>query len=313
MSPGCQSLKTEDPVVISASRRTDIPAFYTQWLLNRIEAGSCDYFHAFSKRWSRVSLRPEHVRGIVFWTKNASPLIPHLPDLRALGYAFYIHFTITDLPRELEANIPPAGDAVKQVAELAAQFGSDCVQWRFDPIVHTTDIGADHTVRRFEKLCQALQGSTRRCFVSFMSEYRRQKAAFQAAGVEHVEEGSAERRDLAMGLAGIAEAHGITMYACCSPDLAVGGVQPGSCVDPELLRLNGASIQGTVRKAPSRTHCGCRKSVDIGAYDTCIGGCIYCYANRNKQLATENCRKHSPEHTALAEALMVKPDDASSQ
>lgn len=227
-----------------------------------------------------------------------------LPDVRRLGYPFYIHFTITGLPRLLEPNVPPAEVAVRQVKQLAARSGPDCVQWRFDPVVHTADIGPQDTMERFGRLCQALQGSTRRCFFSFMSPYRRQRRAFDAAGVGQVEETPDSRRDLAEHLAQIAAEHGIAMYACCSPDLVVGKVQEACCVGPELLNLNGANIQTAMPKAPSRKYCNCRTSVDIGAYDTCIGGCIYCYANQNKERARKNFQKHDPEHVALAQAFL---------
>ena len=111
-----------------------------------------------------------------------------------------------------------------------------------------------------------------------------------------------------IGWAETAAEHGMSMHACCDLELVVGEVQRGSCVDPELLRLNGANIGETVPKAPSRKRCGCRASVDIGAYDTCIGGCVYCYANRNKQRAVDNFGKHDADDTALAEAFMDKPD-----
>jgi len=294
----------KQPMIISASRRTDIPAHYTEWLLSRLSAGFCEVFHPYSKQWLRVSLRPEDVYGIVFWTKDASPLITDLPDVRRVGYPFYIHFTITGLPPELEPNVPPTGVAVQQVKQIAARFGPDCVQWRFDPIVHTTEISPQNTIDRFTKLCQALEGATRRCFFSFMSPYRRQQRAFAAAGVVHVEDSPEKRRELAMRLAEIAAEYGISMYACCSPDLVVGHVQPACCVDPELLNLQGANIQNAIPKAPSRKYCNCRQSVDIGAYDTCIGGCIYCYANQNKQQARKNFSKHDPTHAALAQALL---------
>lgn len=293
--------------IISASRRTDVPAFYSEWFLRRLEEGFCDYWQPFAHQWFQVSLRPEEVAGIVLWTKNLGPLLPSLPALRQ-RYVFYVQFTITGHPRALEPGIIPTAEAVEQLQEVSRQFGPDSVVWRFDPIVYTQHGGPTETLERFDRLSKQLEGYTRRCTISFMSPYRRQQKAFAQAGLQHTEPTPAERRGMAAELGARARAHGMELSACCNEDVLSETVTKAHCVDADLLRALGADLPRMVSPAPSRKGCGCMKSIDIGAYDLCPGGCAYCYANQDHDLARRNWSRHSPGHHALAEATIPRKD-----
>lgn len=159
--------------VISISRRTDIPAFYTEWLLNRINAGNVIYANPFSQEIHKVSLLPQDVIALVFWTKNAGPLIPHLKRLSDKGYSFYFHYTITGHPKGLERNVIPLEDAVKQFKTISRMYSRDHIQWRFDPIILTEGLDREYYPAIFEKIASSLDGFTYRCYTSFMVPYKK--------------------------------------------------------------------------------------------------------------------------------------------
>ncbi|NSW54503.1 MAG: DUF1848 domain-containing protein [Armatimonadetes bacterium] len=293
--------------IISASRRTDIPALYSEWLMRRISAGFCRYRHPFTRQWMTVSLRPEDVGGMVLWTRNLGPLMPRLDEIRA-QYPFYVQMTINDYPAQLEPRVQAACEAVAQARELSSRFSTDALVWRFDPIVLTPEIGAAETLARFCRLARQLEGATRACIFSFMSPYRRQRQTFRAAGVEYREPGVQERLDLALAMARIASDHGFSLAACCNADLLSGPVAKAHCVDPARLIRLGAHLPERVPPAPSRPGCGCHRSVDIGAYDLCTAGCLYCYANQSPARALANYARHDPDHEALVNACEVLGD-----
>ncbi len=293
------------PTIISASRRTDIPAFFAEWLVGRLAAAYCDWWHPFARHWLRVSLSPADVAGIVLWTRNIAPLLPHLPAIRR-QYLFYVHYTITGYPRELEPGVIAREAAVRQVKELAGTYGPETVIWRFDPIVLTQEIGPADTVARFAALAAELEGATERCIISFMSPYRRQARAFRQAGLVAATPSPELRLDLAQQIGTLARRHGMAVSACCNADILSDVVERAHCVDADLLRRLGASLPARVPAAPSRKQCGCAQSVDIGAYDLCGGGCVYCYANQDHALADRNRLRHRVEHVGLAEAFLTR-------
>jgi hypothetical protein len=157
--------------IISASRRTDIPAFYSQWLVNRLRAGFVRYPNPFSGEVYTVSLRPEDVHSIVFWSKHYAPLLPHLDELEEGDYRFYFHYTITGAPRTLEPHVPGWQQAVQVFRKLAERTSSRQVQWRFDPILFTHELGPAFYAARFRDVATALSGATERCYFSFAVFY----------------------------------------------------------------------------------------------------------------------------------------------
>jgi hypothetical protein len=304
--------------VVSASRRTDIPAFYTDWLMNRLAAGYCRVPNPFSRRAYTVSLRPEDVLAIIFWTKNPRPLMPHLDRIEALGYPYWFGFTVNPYDHVFERAVLPTERAVEAFRDLSRRLGPELVVWRYDPVVETTLTPWHWHLDRFAALAAALEGATRRCMFSFVNLYQRTRIRMDRLAVEHgfdyryhtVQPEAArysrhgrayaadEMRERAWQLAAIAGRHGIALQSCCL-DLVVdpdAGVEQGHCVDPELVAVaRGEAVR--IPAKPSREGCGCHASVDIGVYETCPHGCgaSYCYAVQSHERAVANRRAHDPD------------------
>ena len=290
-------------MIISASRRTDIPAFYTDWLLNRLRQGSVLVRNPFNpNQVSQVSLDTQIVDGIVFWTKNPAPMLPRLEEIHRLGHRFYFQFTITAYDQSLEKNIPSKAERIAVFQELAQRIGPERVLWRFDPILFTPDFPpADH-LHWFEDLASQLHGSTRRCTISFLSLYEKCKRNMQGIALQAIDD--AEKIRFVSRLAAIANTYGMQLSACCDSFLHEQcGIEAARCVDDRVL----ASILGhpvRIKKdSGQRPGCGCVASIDIGAYNTCPHGCRYCYANVSKRVVAQNFASHDPDALLLASAL----------
>jgi DNA repair photolyase len=285
--------------IISASRRTDVPALYTPWLLGRLAAGYASYPNPFNGRPVTVSLRPEDVHTIVFWSRNFAPLLPHLDGLAERGYRFFFHYTITGAPRALEPYGPPREAAVATLRELAARTSPRHVQWRFDPILLTDQLDAAHYVEQFRQLAAALAGATERCTFSFATLYAKVVRRLRRHGVGFRDPALEEKRELAEMLASIGREYGISLYACCQEALLSPAVHRAHCVDGDLLAALSPDRPLDAPPRPTRPECGCVASHDIGVYDTCIHGCLYCYANTNHRTAQARFQAHDPAAEAL--------------
>lgn len=333
--------------VVSVSRRTDVPAWYARWFMERVRQGFCEWVNPFGGQRRRVSLRPGDVAAFVFWTRNPAPLMPHLAELERQGYTFYFHFTLNGYPRTLEPFRPPVELSVRRFRELAHRIGPHRVFWRYDPIVlgHGGGLQLDfaYHLDRFERLARALAGSTGRCYVSFVNLYRKTRNNLRQSGLEAVAAVPEEsRRELARQMAEAAARFGIALYACCDDALvdcpgcrparaggALAGAETGAlrshegrrrpecgptgrvhkarCVDPDVLEALREGLGAHLAARPTREQCGCFESVDIGAYDTCLFGCAYCYATRSNAIARARYRRHQPYAPVLA------PDDRASR
>jgi hypothetical protein len=215
--------------IISASRRTDIPAFYAPWLMARLRAGLVRYPNPFGGQVYSVSLRPEDVHSIVFWSKHYGPLLPHLDELTARGYRFYFHYTITGDPRALAPRVPDWRRSVQVFQKLAEHTSPRHVQWRFDPILFTDELGAAFYVERFREIATALSRATRRCYFSFAVFYGKVARRLQRIGIEFRAPAMEEKQALVGALAEVADECGIALYACCQDALVTGRVQKARC------------------------------------------------------------------------------------
>ncbi len=290
--------------VISASRRTDLPAFYWRWFMNRVNAGFCDVAHPWNAhRIRRVSLQPEDVAAVVFWTRNGRPMLPDAVALRRAGYAFYVHYTITGYPRELEPHAPSANEAVAALRALSEEIGSDQVVWRYDPIVFSGATPPAYHVDRFASLARRLRGATTTAVISLCDPYQRtlrRLAALSKDSVWGFQPGTGEvRAATAGGLATIAAEAGMSLQSCAEQDLAVPGVIRGRCVDPDRIARLRPELVLALRSAPTRPECRCVESIDIGAYDTCGYGCAYCYGTRSLATARRRQAEHDPNRPIL--------------
>lgn len=285
-------------MIISASRRTDIPAWYSQWLVNRIQAGYVLVRNPMNPRQvSRVTLSPDVVDGMVFWTKNPEPMLARLDAFR--DYPYYFQFTVTPYGRDIESGLPNKNDVVIPVFQrLADTIGPQRVVWRYDPILINEKYTVAVHLRAFESMAKKLHGYTRKCTFSFIDLYQktlRNTAPLALRGVTET-----DMRVLAKGFADIAAFYHLALDTCAETiDLAEFGIGHASCIDKAILEeLAGYPL--AIPKDPNqRKECGCCASVDIGAYDTCANGCLYCYANSDPAAARRNRGSHRPTSPLL--------------
>lgn len=270
--------------VVSASYRTDIPAFYGDWFARRLAAGYALVRNPWSGSTYRVDLKPEAVAGYVFWTRNPTPFMPLLEGLER---PFAVQFTITGYGRRLEPSVLPPERAVEAAHGLAARYGPRCVVWRYDPILSPTQ---DH-VEAAGRLAESLRGATDECVVSFASFYRKTTRNLAAAGFAWEDPEPDRRVRLIEALADAVSPLRLTV--CAQPELTVGAAEPARCIDPARLGL------GPLPEKGNRPGCACAASRDIGAYDTCPHGCVYCYANASPGAARRRFKAHNPEAEML--------------
>jgi DNA repair photolyase len=291
-------------MIISASRRTDIPAFYAEWIVNRIRAGFCAVPNPFNRHQvSRVSLRPEDVDVIVFWTRNPRPLMAHLGELDSRGLRYYFQFTILGYPRELDPKSPSIAAAVEAFKALSDRLGPCRVIWRYDPLIFTSLTTADFHRDNYGRLAEALRGYTRRSVVSVVDRYRKAERRLKGldrtpAAVETWE--PEEMGVLLRDLAWLAAADGMEIVSCAEEtDLTPCGIRPGKCVDDQVIE-EAFGTQVNRKKDPTqRAACGCVVSRDIGMYDSCLFGCRYCYATQSFERARVNFDQHDPTAPSL--------------
>jgi hypothetical protein len=289
--------------IISASRRTDIPAWYADWFLARVEEGFCDVPHPRAPgRVSRIPLTPEEVALFVFWTKNPAPLEPHLPRLDRRGYRYVFLYTLNAYGREIEPGIPDRAGRIASFRRLAARVGAERVVWRYDPILLSARTGVDWHLEQFSAIARALSGSTSRVIVSLVDFYRKTGPGFREMERRGVQaERTPGERDLGIligGLAATARACGMEIRSCAEP-LERFGVEAGKCIDDVLIRRLFGLTVGPGRDRGQREACRCVPSRDIGVYDTCPGGCLYCYATTDAERARRAAARCDPASGAL--------------
>lgn len=295
-------------MIISASRRTDIPAFYARWFMNRIRAGYCTVPNPFNpQQVTRISLLPADVDAIVFWTRNPRPLLGHLDELDSRGYRYYFLHTLLHNPRWLDQAGPAFPAALDTLRRLADRIGPQRVIWRYDPIVLTTQTDTQFHVNSFGEIAEALRGSTQRAVISVMTPYhkvrRRLEALERATGVRltHTDgQADDEIGALVRQMQQIAAANDMALTSCADEmGLARYGIEAGKCIDNGLLRAVFDLDVPAVKDSGQRAACGCIPSRDIGMYDSCLFGCVYCYATSRFERARENYRQHDPESPSL--------------
>lgn len=278
-------------MIISASYRTDIPAFYGDWFLSRVAAGEARFRNPFGGGIVTVSLKPADVDGIVFWTRNFAPLIERLCPVEERGWPFVVQYTVTGYPRLLEPSVIAAEDAAAQIARLARRYGPRAAVWRYDPILLSSATGPDWHRATFARLARMLRGQVDEAVVSFVEPYRKTRRNLDrlaaAGGLEWRLPDTDEKAALVRDLAAVAGDAGMALTLCTQPALAecVAGIAaPARCIDAGRL----GEVAGRPVAAPAkgnRPGCLCAAARDIGAYDTCPHGCAYCYAVADRDRA----------------------------
>ena len=275
-------------MIISASRRTDIPAFYSDWFFNRIKEGFVFVRNPRNYRQiSRIKISPDVVDGIVFWTKNPAPMLARLNEIRE--YMYYFQFSVTPYGKDIEPHLPQKNteilSAFKNISQLV---GADRVIWRYDPILINAKYTIAYHTRAFEKIAAELHKHTRKVTISFVdTDYRGLKSNIDRLNLSPF---TADMQiEVASALASIAREYGLTIDACAEEvDLQAFGIEKARCIDG---RLFSASLEKDKNQRPE---CGCAASIDIGMYNTCMNGCLYCYANYNPRTVAANFAAHNP-------------------
>ncbi|MDV7339825.1 DUF1848 domain-containing protein [Terasakiella sp. A23] len=291
-------------MIISASYKTDIPAFYTPWFVNRLAAGFCKMVNPYNQQVYDISLKKEDVQAFVFWSRNYQPFLD-ADVLENLEKPFVCHLSVLDYPRILDQSTISKEKAVAQLREISKRFGKKSAVWRYDPIVISADTPIDWHLNTFGEIVADLDGVVDEVMVSFVQFYRKTQRNLQAKEVRTLDPGPAEKQEILLKLHALAAQHGIQLTLCAQPDLLCGSIKPSACIDvTRLEEIAGHSL--VVPKKPHRKECGCASSKDIGEYNTCPHGCLYCYAVEHRDLAKSRYQNHDPDSAFLFETEGVK-------
>jgi hypothetical protein len=314
-----EKVKAHAPVIVSASRSTDIPTFYSDWFIERWKRGHVCWINPFNNSPVYVSFKK--TRLVVFWTKNPKPMMRHLDFLDAQVRNYYFHYSLNDYNKEnLEGKVPNINSRIETFIQLSERIGKSKVIWRFDPIILTDKIGVEEILQKAEYVGSRLQGYTEKLVISFadisiypkvVSNLRRGKVAFKEFTVSLMEE-------VAEGICRLNDGWKFEIATCSEKiDLYKFGISHNKCIDDDLITrvfnhdkplmdfLGVETSEPTlfddiiaIRKAGKlkdkgqREACGCIMSKDIGQYNTCPHECVYCYANSSKEAAFNNYKRH---------------------
>lgn len=285
-------------MILSASRRTDIPAFFADWFFARLKAGYVLVRNPMNPHQvASISLSRDVVDGIVFWTKNPIPMMDRLPLLA--DYPYYIQITITPYGTDIEPNVPSKENTILPAfRQLSGLLGPERVIWRYDPILLNDKYTIAYHTDAFSAMAKSLSGYTHQCTMSFIDTYRNTQKNAKALSLQPI--GDPEMATVARMLAKTAKAYGIDVKACAEEaDLSAYGISRAACVDHSLLERIGGVRLTLGKDKNQRTVCGCAASVDIGAYNTCANGCKYCYANYVEHTVQRNMALHDPTSPLL--------------
>ncbi|WP_294467336.1 DUF1848 domain-containing protein [uncultured Anaerofustis sp.] len=289
-------------MIISASRRTDIPSYYSDWFINRIKDGYVYIRNPFNKKQiSKVSLSKDAVDCIVFWTKNPKNMIDKLDELN--GYDYYFQFTLTSYGKDIEPNLPNKSEELISVFKrLSYKIGKDKVIWRYDPILLSDKYDKEYHLRAFEKISNNLKGYTNKVIISFIDLY--DKTIRNTKDLNLKELNKEDMMFFAKNLSITAKKNNMMIETCAEEiDLSEFGVGHGHCIDKDLIEnIIGCKIKANKNKN-QRPICGCMESIDIGSYNTCLNGCRYCYANFSKNMVVDNLKLYDVASPILCDEI----------
>ncbi len=288
-------------MIISASRRTDIPAFFSDWLIRRLKEQYTYVRNPMNfHQVSNISLSPDVVDCIVFWTKNPGPMIGKLHLLEP--YLYYVQFTLNGYGADLEANLPPLASRIDTFRTLSECIGRDRVLWRYDPIIVNHRYSIDWHINMFRSLTEQLCPYTEKVTISFIDLYA--KIAPNIKGKQISELSYMQKNALAKAFAEIAHSCGLKIDTCAEDiDLSAYGIQHARCIDDRLIsRLLRCPIDAAKDKN-QRLECGCMASIDLGLYNTCQNGCVYCYANHHSADRRQNLQAYDPHAPLLCSTI----------
>ena len=286
-------------IIINTGMRTDIPAFYARWFMNRLRAGFVLVRNPYRPDWiTRYELDPEVVDCIVFCTKNPAPMLQYMNELNAFHQYWFV--TITPYGRETEPNVPPKETVMQDFIRLSEAVGSACTGWRYDPIFIDSTYTVERHIADFTQMCRTLSGYTSVCVISFIDLYEKVWRNFPQVRIVTQQ----ERLTIGRAFAEIGRQYGITVKACAEgTELAQFGVDCSGCMTQQTFETAIGGRLDIPKGKPQRTECACILGSDIGAYDTCGHFCRYCYANSDHEKVRRNMQLHDPESPLLIGTL----------
>lgn len=285
-------------MIISASRRTDIPTYYSDWFFNRLREGYVLVRNPLNAHQvSRVGLLPDVVDGFVFWTKNPLPMLPKLAQLR--DYTYYFQFTLNAYDQDVETGVPSKSKyIIPAFQRLSDSIGPERVIWRYDPIMLNSKYTMEYHLEHFAEFAKLLAPYTKQCTISFLDLYVKTERNTAALKIQPWSRELQEK--MAAGLAEIAHSYNLQLATCAEGiDLAKYDIKHAHCIDAELFSSLLECRLKAGKDKNQREECGCVESIDIGAYNTCRNGCLYCYANFNKSMVEVNRNLHDPQSPLL--------------
>lgn len=285
-------------MIISASRRTDIPAYYSEWLFHRLKEKYVLVRNPVNMHQiSRIDLSPDVVDGIVFWTKNPVPMLDRLSELDR--YPYYFQYTLNTYDRDVEVNLPSKNHIlIPAFQRLSRLIGREKVIWRYDPVFFNERYTMEYHCKYFKVLAAKLGDFTEKCTISFLDFYRNTARNTQPLKIQ--QETKTQQFEIMQRFSDIAKEYGIYIDTCAeSIDPDNSGISHARCIDRERLERIGKCTLAIGKDPNQRTECGCISSIDIGTYNTCKNGCLYCYANVSHKSVMKNTRSHNPASPLL--------------
>ena len=290
-------------MILSVSRRTDIPAFYSEWFFERLKEGYVLVRNPMNyHQVSRVRLTPDVIDCIVFWTKDPSKMINKLDLLE--GYRYYFQVTINPYSERLEKRVPNQEKVIQCFQELSDKIGKDRVIWRYDPIILTQDMNLDYHSDNFNAIASKLSGFTERCIISFIDNYNKTERNMKSIVQENIDSEIMMR--FGERFAEIGEKNNLKISTCSELiDLSSVGIEHAKCIDDQLISKMIRENLNINKDKNQRDECGCVTSIDVGAYNTCKHGCLYCYANFSEAAMINNVKKHDKNSPMISGNIEV--------
>ncbi len=280
-------------MIISASRRTDIPSFYGKWFVNRLKEGYLLIQNPYNEnRYSHASLKREAVDLIVFWTKNPIPFLPYLSEIESMGYPYAFHFTLTPYGKEIETGLPPKEDLISTFIHLSQKIGKNRMVWRYDPILIDEKHSISFHKEQFAAMAKKIAPFADRVVVSFVDNYKNVTRRMGHDPTYSISDKNIHQ--IAKLFSEIARSENISLFTCAEEiDLSAYGILHGACIDKGWVEKILARSITCNQDKNQRVECRCIESIDIGTYNCCANGCAYCYALQSEAASHQNMRKHN--------------------
>ena len=286
-------------MILSVSRRTDIPTFYSDWFINRLYEGYVLTRNPMNhSQVSKIPLSPEVIDCIVFWTKDPKNIMAKLKLLDAMKYNYCFQFTVTPYGKDIERNLREKIEIEDTFLALSDTIGKERVLWRYDPIIINNRLTVNYHKEQFMRLCDKFYNHTENVTISFVDTYRK----LQTNVIVPID--TVQMTELGEFIGQTAKNYGLTAKACCEDiDLTTFGIEKASCIDKAIIeKVCGYELDIKADKN-QRKNCGCVESIDIGTYNTCLNGCVYCYANYSEKSIQANARRHNTKSKMLNDDL----------